>query len=97
MTAPVLAVEHLRTEFRIAGRLARRGRTTCRSRIARRETLALVGKSGCGKSITALSVMGLVPRPQGRIAGGRILLDGTDLVETARAGAGKACAAPASR
>jgi len=47
--------------------------------LAPRETLALVGESGCGKSITALSVMGLVPRPQGRIAAGRIVLDGTEL------------------
>src|SRR4029077_6817856 len=45
----------------------------------RNETLALVGESGCGKSVTALSIMGLVPQPQGRVSAGRILLDGTDL------------------
>jgi oligopeptide/dipeptide ABC transporter ATP-binding protein len=44
------------------------------------ETLALVGESGCGKSMTALSVMGLVPQAAGRIGGGEILLDGQDLV-----------------
>jgi oligopeptide/dipeptide ABC transporter ATP-binding protein len=42
-------------------------------------TLGLVGESGCGKSVTALSLLGLVP-PPGRVAGGEILLDGTDLV-----------------
>ena len=43
-------------------------------------TLGLVGESGCGKSVTALSIMGLVPQPPGRIAGGAILFEGTDLL-----------------
>jgi oligopeptide/dipeptide ABC transporter ATP-binding protein len=43
------------------------------------ETLAVVGESGCGKSVTALSVLGLVPSPPGVIAAGRILFDGEDL------------------
>ncbi len=43
-------------------------------------TLGLVGESGCGKSVTASAVMGLVPSPPGRIAGGRILFEGADLV-----------------
>ncbi len=42
-------------------------------RIDRRKTLGVVGESGCGKSQTALSIMGLVPMPPGRIVGGRIL------------------------
>ena len=44
------------------------------------QTLALVGESGCGKSVTALSIMRLVPNPPGRIAGGSILLEGRDLL-----------------
>ena len=44
-------------------------------------TLGIVGESGCGKSVTALSIMGLVPRPPGRIAGGEIRFEGTDLLE----------------
>ena len=44
--------------------------------IRRGETFALLGESGCGKSMTALSIMQLIPRPAGRIAAGRILLDG---------------------
>ena len=48
--------------------------------LKRGETLAVVGESGCGKSITALSIMRLVPDPPGRIVGGRIMLDGRDLL-----------------
>jgi peptide/nickel transport system ATP-binding protein len=48
--------------------------------VRRGETLAIVGESGCGKSVTALSVMRLVPDPPGRIVGGKILLEGTDLL-----------------
>ncbi|MGA8020444.1 MAG: ABC transporter ATP-binding protein, partial [Desulfobacterales bacterium] len=44
------------------------------------ETLGLVGESGCGKSVTALSVLRLLPKPAGRIAGGQILFKGRDLV-----------------
>ena len=44
------------------------------------ETLGIVGESGCGKSITALSVMRLVPDPPGRIIGGQVTLDGRDLL-----------------
>ena len=47
-------------------------------RIAPGEVLALVGESGCGKSMTALSILRLVPRP-GRIASGRVLLEGRDI------------------
>jgi peptide/nickel transport system ATP-binding protein len=43
------------------------------------QTLGIVGESGCGKSVTALSIMGLLPKPAGRIAAGRVLLDGVDL------------------
>ncbi len=45
------------------------------------ETLGVVGESGCGKSITALSVMGLIPMPPGRVAGGAIRLNGEDLTQ----------------
>ncbi len=44
------------------------------------ETVGLVGESGSGKSVTALSVMRLIPTPPGRIAGGQILFDGQDLL-----------------
>jgi peptide/nickel transport system ATP-binding protein len=44
------------------------------------ETLCVVGESGCGKSMTALAVLGLIPQPPGRIASGRVLFQGEDLV-----------------
>lgn len=43
------------------------------------ETLGIVGESGCGKSVTALSIMRLLPQPMGKIVGGRILFNGRDL------------------
>ena len=49
------------------------------------KTLGIVGESGCGKSATALSIMGLVPTPPGRIAGGEILFEGRDLLKLAPA------------
>ena len=45
------------------------------------ETLGLVGESGCGKSVSALSVMRLIPDPPGRIVEGEILLDGEDILK----------------
>jgi peptide/nickel transport system ATP-binding protein len=48
--------------------------------VRRGETLAIVGESGCGKSVSALSIMRLVPDPPGRIVGGTVLLEGTDLL-----------------
>jgi oligopeptide/dipeptide ABC transporter ATP-binding protein len=49
--------------------------------IAAGRIFALVGESGCGKSVTALSIMRLVPDPPGRIVGGQIVLDGRSLLE----------------
>jgi len=48
--------------------------------VAAGEIVAVVGESGSGKSVTALSVLRLLPEPPARIAGGRILLDGSDLL-----------------
>ena len=45
------------------------------------ETLGIVGESGCGKTMTALSLLGLVPKPAARIVSGEIILDGEDLVQ----------------
>ena len=45
------------------------------------ETLGIVGESGCGKTMTALSLLGLVPRPAARIVSGEIILDGEDLTK----------------
>ena len=50
--------------------------------LASGETLSLVGESGCGKSMTALAIMGLIPSPPGRVASGSISLAGEDLLQT---------------
>ena len=77
LDGPILDMHDLRTEFRIGGvwRAAVDGLSLT---LHAGETLALVGESGCGKSVTALSIMGLLP-PAGRIGAGRILLDREDL------------------
>jgi ABC-type dipeptide/oligopeptide/nickel transport system ATPase component len=48
--------------------------------VHRGHTLAIVGESGCGKSVTSLSIMGLLPKPHGRIARGSIKYEGRELV-----------------
>jgi peptide/nickel transport system ATP-binding protein len=48
--------------------------------VAPGRTLAIVGESGCGKSVTALSIMGLVPNPPGRIRGGSVRFEGSELI-----------------
>jgi oligopeptide/dipeptide ABC transporter ATP-binding protein len=45
------------------------------------ETLGIVGESGCGKTVTGMSLMRLLPEPAGRIIGGKIIFEGRDLVE----------------
>ena len=45
------------------------------------ETLGLVGESGCGKSVSALSVLRLIPNPPGRIVGGEVMFEGQDLLK----------------
>ena len=49
--------------------------------LRRGETLGIVGESGCGKTVTALSLLRLVPKPAGKIVGGEIWLNGQDLLQ----------------
>ncbi len=77
-TDPILEVRDLVTTFDTdAGRLTAVDGVSFAVRRGR--TLGIVGESGCGKSVTALSIMRLLPQPMGRIQGGRILFDGRDL------------------
>ena len=76
----VLDVKGLQTVFFTASGLFR-AVDDVSFKVRRGETLAIVGESGCGKSVTALSVMRLVPDPPGRIVGGSIVLEGTDLLD----------------
>ena len=80
MSAPLLSVENLVLTFPAeTGRIAVVNHVNLT--IARGETLALVGESGCGKSVTALAIMRLLPKP-GRIeAASRIQFDGRNLTE----------------
>ena len=48
------------------------------------EVLAIVGESGCGKSVTSLSIMGLIPSPPGKVESGEILFEGQDLLKTSQ-------------
>jgi peptide/nickel transport system ATP-binding protein len=75
----LLSVRGLRTEFVSDGRPPAIAVNDLSFDVKRGKTLGIVGESGCGKSMTALSLMRLVPRPNGRIAGGSMLLAGRDL------------------
>src|SRR5258708_8186465 len=75
----VLEVEGLRTELS-AGRGVIKAVDGMSFSLRRGETLAIVGESGCGKSMTALSLMRLVPEPPGKIVGGSVKLDGKELL-----------------
>jgi peptide/nickel transport system ATP-binding protein len=77
--AMVLDVKGLRTVFFTSSGLFKAVDDVSFS-VRRGETLAIVGESGCGKSVTALSVMRLVLDPPGRIVGGSVTLEGTDLL-----------------
>jgi len=79
MSGPLLRVENLRTFFRTSAEPLRAVDGVSLT-IERGETLGLVGESGCGKSVTGLSIMQLVPQPTGYIAGGTIHFDGRDVL-----------------
>jgi oligopeptide/dipeptide ABC transporter ATP-binding protein len=76
----VLSVRNLKTYFRTAGGVAR-AVDDISFDVHAGETLAIVGESGCGKSVTSLSVMGLVPMPPGYHPGGEIFFQGRDLLK----------------
>jgi oligopeptide/dipeptide ABC transporter ATP-binding protein len=79
MANPVLEVKNLRTAFRTeAGELVAVDDVSFS--VEAGETIGIVGESGCGKSVTSLSIMGLIPNPPGRIIGGEILFKGKNLV-----------------
>jgi oligopeptide/dipeptide ABC transporter ATP-binding protein len=75
---PLLRVEHLTAGFHTGGRLLPAVRDVSFT-VSPGETLGILGESGCGKSVTALSIVRLV-QPPGRIASGRIVFDGRDLL-----------------
>ena len=77
--APVLSVQELSVEFATEAGPVRAVDNVSFDLYAN-ETLGLVGESGCGKTVTGLAVLRLVPVPPGRIVSGRVLLEGRDLL-----------------
>ena len=79
MSAPILQVRGLTTRFR-----TERGEVTAVDDVSfdvgRGETVAIVGESGSGKSVTALSILRLIPSPPGRIVAGEVIFEGRDLL-----------------
>ena len=78
--ATLLEIENLRTQFFTSDGTVRAVDGISYS-VEEGETVALVGESGCGKSVSALSILRLIPFPPGRIVGGSIRFMGTDLLQ----------------
>jgi peptide/nickel transport system ATP-binding protein/oligopeptide transport system ATP-binding protein len=79
LSGPLLEVSGLKTYFQTKKAVVK-AVDGVSFMVAPGQTVALVGESGCGKSITALSVMGLVPKPNGKVAAGSIRFAGIDLL-----------------
>jgi ABC-type dipeptide/oligopeptide/nickel transport system ATPase component len=75
----LLSVTDLRTSFHTRNGVYRAVDGVSFS-LNRGETLGIVGESGCGKSVTCYSIMGLIPQPPGRIESGSAIFDGVDLL-----------------
>jgi oligopeptide/dipeptide ABC transporter ATP-binding protein len=82
--APLLRVRGLTTVFHTAEGLVRAVEGASFA-VPRGKTFALVGESGCGKSVTALSILRLLPIPPGQIVSGRVELEGRNLLELSEA------------
>lgn len=79
MSIPLLEVKGLEIELRISGKATVKAIENVSFTLNPGQTLGIVGESGCGKSLTVSSILGLLPQGAGRITGGQILFDGTDL------------------
>ncbi len=80
MAERLLDVQHLQTHFFTRGGVVKSVEDVS-FYINEGETLGLVGESGCGKSVTSLSIMRLVESPPGKIVGGKVLFQGDDIVQ----------------
>ena len=76
----ILAVDDLHVEFDTYGGIVKAVRGVSFN-VRAGKTLAIVGESGCGKSVTVQSIMGLIPMPPGRITRGTALLEGVDIIK----------------
>ena len=77
-STPLLRVKNLQTGFKIEGEYYNAVEGVSFD-VMPKQIVGVVGESGCGKSVTAQTIMRLIPQPPGRIVGGRILFDGTDV------------------
>ncbi len=77
---PLLKIENLQTYFYVKGQVAKAVDDVSLT-IPAGQTLGLVGESGCGKSVTAHSIIQLIPEPPGKIVGGRIEFEGQNLLD----------------
>lgn len=80
----VLTVENLHVSFKTFGGEVQALRGVS-FKLYKGETLAIVGESGCGKSVTANTIMGLIPQPPGEIKNGKVLFKGKDLTKLSKA------------
>lgn len=80
----LLDIQNLRTYFDVHGYVAKAVDNISLT-IGKGKTLGLVGESGCGKSVTAHSIIQLIPQPPGRIVGGKILFEGQNILEYSEA------------
>ena len=80
MTDKLLEIEELSVHFHTPEGVARAVDGVSFS-LKTGETVGLVGESGCGKSVTSLSILGLIPSPPGRIAAGKIIFEGQNLLD----------------
>jgi oligopeptide/dipeptide ABC transporter ATP-binding protein len=80
MSLPLLEVRDLNVGFDTSRGLVRPVRDVSLT-IHAGQTVALVGESGCGKSVTSMSILRLIPSPPGKVLGGEILLEGRDLLK----------------
>jgi len=76
----LLDIQNLKTHFFVRGQVAKAVDDVSFS-VHSGQTIGLVGESGCGKSVTAHSIIQLIPEPPGKIVGGKIFFGGTDLLE----------------
>ena len=80
MAEPILSVRDLQVRFRIGGK-SLRAVDGVSFDLMPGQTVGIVGESGCGKSVTSLAIMGLLPKPPAEIAGGQVIFEGEDLMK----------------
>ncbi|MBA7701638.1 Oligopeptide transport ATP-binding protein OppD [subsurface metagenome] len=76
----LLSVQDLKVYFQVDGTLSQAVDGVSYD-IGKGETVCLVGESGCGKSVSALTIMGIIPQPPGKIMGGKVLFNGQNLLD----------------